>query len=47
VKLQHVSLSTGGLNGHSYTLIKVGHQSQAEAAPQAAEAVTVPAASAV
>eukprot|EP00775_Hariotina_reticulata_P004395 gene4395-4648_t len=26
VKLQHVSLSTGGLNGHSYTLIKIPYQ---------------------
>lgn len=26
VKMQHVSLSTGGLNGHSYTVIPVGSQ---------------------
>lgn len=28
VKMQHVSLATGGLNGHSYTVIPVGHQAK-------------------
>jgi hypothetical protein len=25
VKMQHISLPTGGLNGHAYTLIPVGN----------------------
>jgi hypothetical protein len=28
VKMQHVSLATGGLNGHSYTVIPVGNQAK-------------------
>jgi hypothetical protein len=28
VKMQHVSLATGGLNGHSYTVIPVGSQAK-------------------
>lgn len=28
VKMQHISLETGGLNGKSYTVIPVGHQSK-------------------
>jgi hypothetical protein len=46
VKLQHVSLGTGGLNGHSYTLMKVGHQSLATAATQTTDNVTAAAAAA-
>lgn len=40
VKMQHNSLPTGGLNGHSYTLIPVGNAARPAVAGAAAEAAS-------
>lgn len=40
VKMQHNSLPTGGLNGHSYTLIPVGNAARAAPAGTTAGAAS-------